>query len=197
MLGGIARICGVCSYKWTLSPAVSQSWPCPRCGGPSKGHADHHVCTCSHRYAEHCVSVEVPPSREAFGLAFNEHGLLEQILATEPQATPEIGTCTLCACRLYTFVAPFVPAADCLGQVATYANRGSGGRDITARRVDDGLVQFERDGKQVDVRVKDDATLELLIDPEESPSATFTMGRHSVGDVVIAVIAALNARRSP
>lgn len=104
MLGGVATICGVCSYRWILSPAVARSWYCPNCGGGWGDRVAENACTCRHRYGDHHFRIEVPPSLSASGIAANELHRVTEIIAKVATIPPEIGRCTSCECDAYRFV---------------------------------------------------------------------------------------------
>ena len=80
MLGGVATICGVCSYRWIVSPAVARSYRCPECQGAWGDPVAGNACTCSHTYGEHRDRCALPASRAAFGIKASEAHLLPKIL---------------------------------------------------------------------------------------------------------------------
>ena len=104
MLGGVATICGVCSYRWIVSPAVARSYRCPKCHGAWGDPVAGNACTCSHTYSEHRYRCALPASRAAFGIKASEAHLLPKILATVVPIPDEIGRCTVCACKRFHFV---------------------------------------------------------------------------------------------
>ena len=59
VLGGVATVCPECSYQWTISPAVSISWPCPKCGGSRCAQTESNLCVCGHVYGEHNTFAKV------------------------------------------------------------------------------------------------------------------------------------------
>lgn len=112
MIGGLSTICGICSYRWVLSPAVSRSWHCPKCGGKWGDNAAEYPCTCGHRYGDHHNKRGIPPSRVAFAFTIGEAHRLDDVLSTEPEPTPEIGTCKRCPCELYRYAGPNLHSAE-------------------------------------------------------------------------------------
>lgn len=104
MLGGVATICGVCSYRWIVSPAVARSYRCPKCGGAWGHHVAKHACTCGHRYDEHHFKASLPASRGAFGITANEVDELPRILAAVQTIPHKIGRCRTCPCERFTYV---------------------------------------------------------------------------------------------
>ena len=194
MIGGVSTICGECSYRWILSPTVARSWFCPRCGGPSGPNAAEYICLCGHLCGVHRVRRVIPPSRVAFGMAVGETERLSEIIATEPEPTPEIGTCTVCDCVDYRLLPPILSSIDCLEQVARIANRGSNGREIKVDRIDTSTVRFiGQSGSVVVARAAADSITLQPADPGVS-IAIFKMGACSVSDIVVAIIASIKAK---
>ena len=101
MLGGVATICGLCSYKWIVSPAVARSYRCPQCQGNWGASVANNACTCCHSYGEHHYKSVLPASRAAFGIKASDAHLLPEILATVATIPDDIGRCDICACECF------------------------------------------------------------------------------------------------
>ncbi len=139
VLGGVATICPECSYEWTISPAVSISWPCPKCGGSRCVQTDGNPCVCGHVYGEHHTFEKVPPSRTAFGVRITELDMLADLLATEPAPPPKLGDCTACNCERFELKPPTLSAAGVsasdLSSIHSRSRRERGAGARAARRL--------------------------------------------------------------
>jgi hypothetical protein len=197
MLGGIATICPECSYRWTISPAVAISWPCPKCGGSRYSQAFTNLCACGHTYGEHKTFARTIPSCAAFGLSLDELHEAAELLAAEPQPAPPIGDCTLCSCQLFELKPPRLAPTEFLCAVHFASTRGAGGREVQATAMPDGTLQLCRGQRSVSLRAESAERVVVEARPaSDAVPQTFTMGHDSVGAAVIAVRQALHANRT-
>jgi hypothetical protein len=197
MFGGAAIVCPECSNQWTLSPAVSRSWYCPKCGGARSAEAAAYFCRCGHPYGDHHTAQDVKASRGAFGLSLAELGQLDAILVTEPEPDPQIGKCRRCDCQLFRLEPPHFSAAEFLALVWRQANNGSGGRNIERSKNNDATLTFSEGSRWVRLRATSEEVVTLLTPGGRRVKGTFTMGHSTVGECVIAVISALRMGSDP
>lgn len=100
-----ATLCPECSYRWTLVPAVSRSWQCPKCQTARTEQTRQNRCTCGHTYKVHDTIRESGNSWAAFTLP-GKDATLEAIEAMPDRAAvlePPIGSCTQCNCSGYQY----------------------------------------------------------------------------------------------
>jgi hypothetical protein len=188
MFGGVATICPECCYQWTLSPVVSISWFCPKCGGARDNDTFRNLCVCGHAYAQHHTMQEVKPSRAAFGMSIAELDKVDEILATEPEPPPEIGECNVCICRRFDLDPPKLPAKCFLNEVDRTARRGAAGRETKVTKVAEGTLDFSKGARSVRLSLQpDDSILMEEFDGERPTPRVLSMGRDTVGMTAIAI----------
>jgi hypothetical protein len=197
MFGGIATLCPECSHQWTLSPVVSISWPCPRCGGSRCTQADQNVCKCSHTYAQHNTTARLKPSRAAFGIHIGELDKLDELLATEPEPPPKLGDCTACSCECFELDPPLLSATQFLRALDCASPRGSGGRQVKAVQMADGTLCISNSERSVSLRAESEDRVVVEARPaSDAVPRILTMGQDSVGHTVIAIRRALRTEPS-
>lgn len=187
MFGGLATICPECSSQWTLSPAVSISWFCPRCGGASDEKTVRNPCQCGHIYGEHDVRREVKPSRAAFGISAAELNKVEEILAIKPEPPPRLGHCKACNCRHYELEPPLISAAQFLDAVDAAARHGARGRGMNVTKMDDGALRFANGKRSVSLHIETGDSIVMDFGTDNPSAREFVMGRDTVGGTIIAI----------
>lgn len=190
MFGGVLTVCPACSNQWTLSPAVSVSWFCPKCGGARDTEASSAPCQCGHPYSEHHTSQQVPPSRAAFGISLNETDKLDEILAAEP-VVQQIGECHRCACRCFHLNPPHLSPKLFLQHVGRQANRSVRSRNVVVTDLDGSTLSLTRGSRSICLRIESDERVVLDPSTRAQRKQAFTMGRATVGQCVIAIMRAL------
>ncbi len=173
---------------------VSISWPCPECGGSRDGAADALPCKCEHPYSRHLTSQTVKPSKAAFGMALSEIHLLESVLDAEPEPDPMIGQCQVCDCRCFTLDPPYLTAAEFLKRVEQQAVRSSRLHQFAVAHVDDSTVSFTSGRRWARLQIESEQTLSLARSGRGMKRMKFTAGISTVGECVIAIIAALKTK---
>ncbi len=191
MLGGVLTLCPDCSNQWTLSPAVSASWFCPKCGGATDDNASNMACNCTHLYSQHHTAQNVPPSRAAFAITLNEIDKLDSILATKPEPAPRIGKCEVCDCTRFRLRPPHLDATQFLERVKLQANRSARSRNIIVTTLDDSVVLLTLGSHVVKIRLKSNNLIVLEELNSSAAQREFKMGRSTVGKCVLAVLKAL------
>lgn len=194
MFGGVLTVCPACSNQWTLSPGVSVSWACPRCGGARDTEAGSAPCLCGHPYSEHHTSQQVPPSRSAFSITINETDKLDEILAAEP-AMQQIGECRLCACSCFKLDPSRLSAALFLQRVGRQANRSARSRDVVVTEPDSSTLSLTRGSRSICLRIESDERVVLDASGRARRKQVFAMGHATVGQCVMAIMKALGCSR--
>jgi hypothetical protein len=133
---------------------------------------------------------------------------IDAIVATllaEPEPTPDVGTCTQCACSEYE-LRPFrVPVKTFMHEVYVASTRGSGGRgadgrhEIPVRQIDEQTYVFTSGRRNAVLR--DEGNLIGLYHGKAAPATgkkplrTFRIGEATIGEVVIAIRAVISPPR--
>ena len=167
---------------------------CPKCGGARDEAAGALPCRCEHPYSRHHTAQIINPSKAAFGIVLSEIHLLEPALAAEPEPDPMIGQCQVCDCRCFKLDPPYLTAAEylkCIEQQATSASRL---HQFAVARVDDPSVSFTSGRCSARLQIESEQAFCLARSGRGLNRKKFTTGISTVGECIIAIIAALKAK---